>query len=51
MSIKTMLATLLREFEIEIDKEQKKNYVMIPERQPASGVRVVRCVKKDSCTA
>ena len=50
VSIKTMLATLLREFDIELDKKQKQNHITIPERKPASGVRVVRCVKKDGCT-
>lgn len=47
INLKTTLAVLLREYELELDTQQTRRYVSFPGVQPASQVRVVKCKRSD----
>ena len=47
VNLKTTLAVLLREYDFELDEQQSRKYVSFPAVQPASGVKIVKCKRKE----
>ena len=46
VNVKTTIAVLLREYDMELDQRQSRKYVSFPTIQPVSGVKAVKCKRK-----